>query len=411
MFFGINSRSTSPEIVLHKGRDQTLYLIPKAWAFTPNVYDDRAGYTNAFNAKYRLRNGVGTIRITIDNELEILTTDSKAEIFQEITSENIQYLNILGTPPKWLKYAWFKFELTNLSEDDFKNYVYHGFRGGNRHILDTPLEQFISKDVNDIGDLGPALKMNPLFSPAFGFASTNVAMVRTTFFSGVSLSNKQIVHHHIDQPLALVVHDQGRSEMSDKTRLWVSQHLKSKKEMMDGIEEVILKRGAIEEEEIVQVFRINNPKNKVMLLIRNRFDNKVSAHLLDSQDEKVKVTSLTETKHPCDSVYYEYRSRDYEVVAAMSGTSKFASLDIFTTDPDVLTAIFETQDNKIKFHTADNLDELKRVVEIKDPKPTYDIVLYNGGLNLLSLPVESAAIAGEIVEFLEDYLETEEGNW
>ena len=30
---------------------------------------------------------------------------------------------------------------------------------------------------------------------------------------------------------------------------------------------------------------------------------------------------------------------------------------------------------------------------------------------LLSLPVESAAIAGEIVEFLEDYLETEEGNW
>ena len=35
----------------------------------------------------------------------------------------------------------------------------------------------------------------------------------------------------------------------------------------------------------------------------------------------------------------------------------------------------------------------------------------NGGLNLLSLPVESAAIAGEIVEFLEDYLETEEGNW
>ena len=148
-----------------------------------------------------------------------------------------------------------------------------------------------------------------------------------------------------------------------------------------------------------------------MLLIRNRFDNKVSAHLLDSQDEKVKVTSLTETKHLCDSVYYEYRSRDYEVVAVMSGTSKFASLDIFTTDPDVLTAIFETQDNKIKFHTADNLDELKRVVEIKDPKPTYDIVLYNGGLNLLSLPVESAAIAGEIVEFLEDYLETEEGNW
>ena len=43
-------------------------------------------------------------------------------------------------------------------------------------------------------------------------------------------------------------------------------------------------------------------------------------------------------------------------------------------------------------------------------KSTYDIVLYNGGLNLLSLPVESAAIAGEIVEFLEDYLETEEGN-
>ena len=148
-----------------------------------------------------------------------------------------------------------------------------------------------------------------------------------------------------------------------------------------------------------------------MLLIRNRFDNKVSAHLLDSQDEKVKVTSLTETKHPCDSAYYEYRSRDYEVVAAMSGTSKFASLDIFTTDPDVLTAIFETQDNKIKFHTADNLDELKRVVEINDPKPTYDIVLYNGGLNLLSLPVESAAIAEEIVEFLEDLLHTEEGNW
>ncbi len=48
MFFGINSRSTSPEIALHGGRDQTLYLIPKAWAFTPNVYDDRAGYTNAF---------------------------------------------------------------------------------------------------------------------------------------------------------------------------------------------------------------------------------------------------------------------------------------------------------------------------------------------------------------------------
>ena len=411
MFYGINSRSTSPEIILHKGREQTLYLIPKAWAFTPNVYDDRAGYTNAFNAKYRLRNGVGTIRITIDNELEILTTDSKAEIFQEITSENIQYLNILGTPPKWLKYAWFKFELTNLSEDDFKNYVYHGFRGGNRHILDTPLEQFISKDVNDIGDLGPALKMNPLFSPAFGFASTNVAMVRTTFFSGVSLSNKQIAHHYIDQPLALTVQDQGGDEMNDKTRLWVSQHLKSKKEMMDGIEEVILKRGAIEEEEIVQVFRINNPKNKVMLLIRNRFDNKVSAHLLDSQDEKVKVTSLTETKHLCDSVYYEYRSKDYEVVAAMSGTSKFASLDIFTTDHDVLTAIFETQDNKIKFHTADNLDELKRVVEIKDPKPTYDIVLYNGGLNLLSLPVESATVSEEIVEFLEDLLHTEEGNW
>ena len=111
MFFGINSRSASSEIVLHKGRDQTLYLIPKAWAFTPNVYDDRAGYTNAFNTKYRLRNGVGTIRITIDNELEVLTTDCKAEIFLAITPENIQYLNILGTPPKWLKYAWFKFEL------------------------------------------------------------------------------------------------------------------------------------------------------------------------------------------------------------------------------------------------------------------------------------------------------------
>ncbi len=97
MFFGINSRSTSPEIVLHKGRDQTLYLIPKAWAFTPNVYNDRAGHTNAFNAKYRLRNGVGTIRITIDNELEVLTTDCKAEIFQEITPENIQYLNILDS--------------------------------------------------------------------------------------------------------------------------------------------------------------------------------------------------------------------------------------------------------------------------------------------------------------------------
>lgn len=411
MFFGLNSRLSSAEIVLHKRGDQTLYLIPKVWAFVPNVYDDRGGYTDQVNKQYRLRNGVGTIRITVDNDLELITSDCKAEIFLRITPENIQYLNILGTPPKWLKYAWFKFELTNLSEDDFKNYVYHGFSGGNRHILDMSLEQFISKDVNDIGDLGPALKMNPLFSPAFGFVGTNVAMVRTTFFSGVSLSNKQIVHYHIDQPLALVVHDECGEELSDKTRVWVNQHLKSKKELMDKFEEVILKRGEIGEEEIVQVFRVNDPKNKVMLLVRNRFSNEVTSRLLGSQDNVAEVTSLTEAKHSYESIFYEYRSKDCEVVAVMSGNSKFVNLDIFTTDPDVLTALFETQDNKIKFHAVNNLDELKQVIEIKDPKPAFDIVLYNGGLNLLSLPTESATIVGEIVEFLEDYLETEEGNW
>ena len=411
MFFGINSRSSSPEIVLHKRGDQTLYLVPKAWAFAPNVYDDRAGYTDKFNKRYRLRNGVGTIRITIDNDLELITSDCKAEIFLRITPENIQYLNIVGTPPKWLKYAWFNFELTNLSEDDFKNYVYHGFSGSNRHILGTPLEHFIFRDVNSLGDLGPALKMNPLFSAAFGFASDNVAMVRTAFFSGVSLGNKQIVHHYIDQPLALTVQDQGGDELSDKTRLWVSQHLKSHKEKMDGFEGVILKRGEIGEEEIVQVFRVQNPKNKVLLFIRNRFSNEVSSHLLGGRDDKAQVTSLTESKQPYDSIYYEYRSKDYEVVAVMSGSSKFANLDILTTDPDVLTAIFETPDNKIKFHTADTLEELKKFIEIKDPKPAFDILLYNGGLNLLSLPVESADIAGEIVAFLEDLLHTEEGNW
>lgn len=411
MFFGMSSRLSSPEIVLRRKDEQTLYLIPKAWAFTPNVYDDQVGYTNQFNRRYRLRNGVGTIRITLDDDLELITSDCKAEIFLEITPENIQQLNIIGAPPKWLNYAWFNFELVPSFEEKLKDYVYHGFSGSNRHILGNTLEQFIFNDVKNIGDIGPALKRNPLFSLAFGFASDNVAMVRTTFYSGVSLSNKQIVHHYIDQPLALVVQDQGGEELNDKTRVWVNQHLKSNKELMDKFEEVILKRGKIAEEEIVQVFRINNPKNKVMLLVRNRFSNEVSSHLLDSQEDIAKVTKLTDPKHSYESIFYEYRSKDYEVVAVMSGNSKFANLDLLTTDPDVLTAIFETQDKRVKFWVADNLDELKNVLETKEPKAAFDIVLYNGGLNILSLPPESASISEEIIEFLEEHLHSEEGNW
>ena len=411
MFFGINSRSTSPEIVLHGGRDQTLYLIPKAWAFTPNVYDDQAGYTNAFNAKYRLRNGVGTIRITIVNELEVLTTDCKAEIFQEITSENIQYLNILGTPPKWLKYAWFKFELTNLSEDDLKNYVYHGFSGINRHILGVSLEQFILNVDDVFTDISPALKLNPLFQAAYGFATNNTSMLRTVFHSGVSLNNKQIIHHYIDQPLALAAQDILVGELTDKTKMRVNQRLKSEKEMMDKFEEVILKRGAIDEEEIAQVFRISNPKNKALLFLRNRFSNEVSSHLLEDKIHAERLKKLNDATKPFETVFYEYRSKDYEAIAVMTGTDRFSNLDIFTTDADVLTALFETQDGKVKFHVTENSDELKKVVEVKEPKPAYDIVLYQGGLNLLSLPKESATISDEIVEFLEDLLHTEEGKW
>ena len=95
----------------------------------------------------------------------------------------------------------------------------------------------------------------------------------------------------------------------------------------------------------------------------------------------------------------------------MTGTDRFSNLDIFTTDADVLTALFETQDGKVKFHVAENSDELKKIIEVKEPKPTYDIVLYQGGLKLLSLPEESATISEQIVEFLEDLLHTEEGNW
>lgn len=411
MFFGINSRSTSSEIVLHKGRDQTLYLIPKAWAFTPNVYDDRAGYTNAFNTKYRLMNGVGTIRITIDNELEVLTTDCKAEIFQEITPENIQYLNILGTPPKWLKYAWFKFELTNLDEDDLKNYVYHGFSGINRHVLDVPLEHFIVNKDGDIKDISSALKLNPLFQAAYGFATNNTSMLRTTFHSGVSLSNKQIVHHYIDQPLALASQDIPAGELTDKTKVWVSERMASEKELMDKFEEVILKRDAIGEEEIVQVFRISNPKNKALLFLRNRFSNEVSSHLLEDKIHAEQLKKLNDETKPYERVFYEYRSKDYEVIAVMTGTDRFCNLDILTMDTDVLTALFETQDGKVKFNVAEDSDELKKIVEVKEPKPVYNVVLYQGGLNLLSLPKESATISEEIVEFLEDLLHTEEGNW
>lgn len=411
MFFGMSSRLSSPEIVLDKKADQILYLIPKAWAFAPNVYDGRAGFSNQSNRCFRLRNGVGTIRITLDNDLELITKDCKAEIFLRITPENIQQLNIIGIPPKWLNYAWFKFELTDSFEEKLKDYVYHGSGGSNRHILGDTLEQFIAGDVTNLRDIGPALKRNPLFSLAFGFASDNVAKILTTFFSGVSLSNKQIVHHHIDQPLTLVVQDQGGEELDDKTRVWVNQHLKFKKELMDKLEKVILERGKIAEEEIVQVFRINNTKNKVMLLVRNRFSNEVTSHLLDSQEDIAKVTKLTDPKHSYESIFYEYRSKDYEVVAIMAGNSKFANLDILTTDPDVLTAIFETQDKRVKFWVADNLDELKNVLETKEPKAVYDIVLYNGGLNILSFPPESASIAEEIVEFLEEHIHTEEGNW
>jgi hypothetical protein len=95
----------------------------------------------------------------------------------------------------------------------------------------------------------------------------------------------------------------------------------------------------------------------------------------------------------------------------MAGTDRFCNLDIFTMDADVLTALFETQDGKVKFHVAEDRDELKKVVEVKEPKPAYDIVLYQGGLNLLRLPEESATVSEEIVEFLEDLLHTEEGNW
>ena len=95
----------------------------------------------------------------------------------------------------------------------------------------------------------------------------------------------------------------------------------------------------------------------------------------------------------------------------MTGTDKFCNLDIFTMDTDVLTALFETQDGKVKFNVAEDRDELKKIIEVKEPKPAYDVVLYQGGLNLLSLPKESATISEEIVEFLEDLLHTEEGNW
>lgn len=413
MFFGMSSRLSSPEIVLDKKADQALYLIPKAWAFAPNVYDGRAGFSNQFNRRFRLRNGVGTIRITLDDDLELITKDCKAEIFLEITPENIQQLNIIGTPPKWLNYAWFKFELTDSFEEKLKDYVYQGNSGSNRHMLDVTLEQFITKGVGDTVDLGLALKRNPLFQPAFGFASDNIALVRNEFYNGISLNNKQIVHHHMDGSFDLITQDQGGEEptKAGQAGVWVNQRLKFKKELIDTLEERILNNAPIAEEEIVQVFGINNPENKVMLMVRNRFSNEVSSHLMDTQQDVAKVTKLSAGDHPYASVFYEYRSKDYEVVAVMSGNSKFANLDIFTTDPDVLTALFETEDRRVKFHVADNFDELKKIVEIKEDKAIFDIVLYNGELNVLSLPVESAAIAGEIVEFLEDYLETEEGNW
>ena len=147
------------------------------------------------------------------------------------------------------------------------------------------------------------------------------------------------------------------------------------------------------------------------MFIRNRFSNEVSSHLLKDKIHAEQLKKLNDATKPYEAVFYEYRSKDYEVIAVMTGTDRFSNLDIFTTDADVLTALFETQDGKVKFHVAENSDELKKVVEVKEPKPAYDIVLYQGGLNLLRLPEESATVSEEIVEFLEDLLHTEEGNW
>lgn len=407
MFFGMQNRTSGPEIVLQKLGNRTLYLIPKAWAFTPNVFSD--GFQ--LDSRYRLRNGVGTIRITIDNDLDALTTDSTAEIFLKITPENIHYLNILGTPPKWLKYAWFKFELTNLTEDDLKNYTYHGYSGISRHILDVPLEHFIRKEATDIQDIGPALRLNYLFQAAYGFATTNSSFLRTVFHSGVSLNNKQIIHHHIDQPLALAAQDVPVGELTDETKTWVSGRMQSLKLKMDGFEEVILKRSALDEEEIVQVFGINNPRDKALLFLRNRHSNEITSHIMDEEIPTMHLNKLNDATKPGEVTYYEYRSKDYEVVAVMKGNYKFCNLDIFTTDVDVLTALFETQDGKVKFHTAEDTSDLKQIIEIKEPKSVFDIVYYQGGLNLLSLPKESANIADDIVSFLEDILHTEKGNW
>ena len=410
---GISSRASSAEIVLHRKRNETLYLIPKAWAFSPNVHTSRFGI-DKYDPQYSLSHGVGTIRLTIDNELELITTDCKAEIFQEITPENIQYLNILGTPPKWLKYAWFKFNLTSFDEDDLEfiaeNFVYHGFSGMNRHILGESLSQFVPSLNKGLADLAPALEANSLYTKAFGFVGVkDNVFITSTFYSGVSLGHKQILHHHLDEPLALASLETDKENILDKKTIsWVNERLEAIKCKTDKLEEVILKEGAIDAEEVVQVFRINNSNKKVLLLLRNRFSNEVSSSLLGSE-LKLKVVGGSEgISH---ATYYEYRSKELELVGMLSGNGKFCHMDLFTKDADVLTALFETTDGKVKFHVVDKFDDFKKVIEIVDNKATFDIVYYDGGLNLVSLPIESASISDEVLEFLEDQIQTEEGNW
>lgn len=407
--FGISSRASSAEIVLRRKRDETLYLIPKAWAFSPNVHTSHSGI-GRYDPQYSLNRGVGTIRITIDNDLDILTSDCKAEIFREVTADNIGELKIIGQAPRWIKYAWFNFDLKNLSEDAMKEYVCHGNMGVNRHVLGQTLEQFVPLLNQGLSDLAPVLEINPLYSNAFGFVGVkDNVFITSTFYSGVSLGHKQITHHHLDEPLTLAALENDKGNILDKKTIsWVNERLEAIKCKTNKLEEVILKEGDIDAEEVVQVFRINNANKKVLLLLRNRFSNEVSSCLLGSE-LKLKVVGGSEgIGH---ATYYEYRSKELELVGLLSGNGKFCHMDLFTKDADVLTALFETEDGKVKFHVADKLDDIKKVIEIVENKAAFDVIYFDGGLNLLSLPIESASISDDVLEFLEDQIQTEEGNW
>lgn len=409
MFFDKGVRSIDPELVLSTHHTNKLYLIPKAWAFSPNVYNsDLYGFANR-EPRYRIRNGVGVIRIQLNSETKLLTRNSKAEIFQEVNDSNVDNLKIVGAKPKWFKHAWFDFDLSTMSDDDYKKYVYYGDCGYSHGVLGDSIERFIKTNIDDIEDIRPALKCNPLFYPVYGFSGDDGGGLRVEFHSGVSLNNKRFIHHHLDESNAEVLKDVEVGKLDEKTNIWIKEHMSRQKELMDNLEKVIttqeeaiLKKEAKDQEKVIQIFQVSAYSNKTLLLLRNRYSNEVKSELLG--DTVIKLTDGGKSFHP---TYYAHLSRDWELLATASGRDKYVTLEIYNKDPDALTAMFETQDGSVKFHVIEELSELKRVIETGG----LNLVYYGGSLNILSFPEESAQESDKIIEFLEDYINTQEGNW